>query len=58
MNTFTQSFSYYNIVGFTKIASGIEPELVVKLLNDIYLIMDYCCSLFPLFKVETIGDGK
>jgi hypothetical protein len=44
-------------VGFTKIASEIEPESVIDLLNAIYLVMDYVASLFPIFKVETIGDA-
>jgi len=38
-------------------ASGLEPDAVVQLLNEIYLVMDYCASLFPIFKVETIGDA-
>jgi hypothetical protein len=29
----------------------------VRMLNDLYTVMDYCTSLFPLYKVETIGDA-
>jgi hypothetical protein len=27
------------------------------MLNNLYTVMDYCTSLFPLYKVETIGDA-
>jgi len=30
---------------------------VVKMLNELYTVMDYCTSHFPLYKVETIGDA-
>ena len=42
---------FSDIVGFTKIASGLDPPQVIALLNEIYLVMDYTASLFPIFKV-------
>lgn len=32
-------------------------QQVVKMLNELYTVMDYCTSHFPLYKVETIGDA-
>lgn len=48
---------FSDVVGFTNICSAVPPEKVVKMLNDLYTVMDYCTSLFPLYKVETIGDA-
>ena len=48
---------FSDIVGFTDIAAQVDPLLVVKLLNRLYSVMDYCATFFPLFKVETIGDA-
>jgi len=30
---------------------------VHELLNTLFTVMDYCTALFPLYKVETIGDA-
>ena len=30
---------------------------VMAMLNELYTVMDYCASLFPTYKVETIGDA-
>ena len=46
-----------DIVGFTEIASKVEPLKVAKLLNELYIVMDYCATYFPLIKVETVGDA-
>lgn len=48
---------FSDVVGFTTISAGVEPIKVVQLLNSLFTVMDYCCSLFPLYKVETIGDA-
>jgi len=48
---------FSDIIGFTKIAAQVDHLLVVKLLNQLYSVMDHCASYFPLFKVETIGDA-
>ena len=48
---------FSDIVGFTEITSKVEPLLIVKLLNQLYSVMDYIATLFPIFKVETIGDS-
>jgi len=44
---------FSDIVGFTEIASRVHPLLIVKLLNQLYSVMDFCATFFPLFKVET-----
>jgi len=46
-----------DIEGFTNICSIIDPDGVVNFLNKIYTIMDFAQSLFPTYKVETIGDA-
>jgi class 3 adenylate cyclase len=48
---------FSDVVGFTKISAGVHPGEVVRMLNQLYTVMDYCASLFPLYKVETIGDA-
>ena len=48
---------FSDIIGFTEIAAQVDHLLVVKLLNQLYSVMDHCASYFPLFKVETIGDA-
>lgn len=54
-NNVTIFFS--DVVGFTTICSKVTPIEVVQMLNNLYSVMDYCSSLFPLYKVETIGDA-
>jgi class 3 adenylate cyclase len=48
---------FSDIVGFTEITAKVDPLLVVRLLNQLYSVMDYIATLFPIFKVETIGDS-
>jgi atrial natriuretic peptide receptor A len=48
---------FSDIIGFTEIAAKVHPLLIVKLLNQLYTVMDHCATYFPLFKVETIGDA-
>ena len=48
---------FSDIEGFTSICASVQPIDVVNLLNELYTVMDYCASLFPLYKVETIGDA-
>jgi hypothetical protein len=48
---------FSDVEGFTTICSKVTPVEVVRMLNDLYTVMDYCTSLFPLYKVETIGDA-
>lgn len=51
------SIFFSDVVGFTKISSEVEPLEVHELLNTLFTVMDYCTALFPLYKVETIGDA-
>ena len=51
------SIFFSDVVGFTKISAEVEPIKVHELLNSLFTVMDYCTALFPLYKVETIGDA-
>lgn len=48
---------FSDVEGFTSICSECSPRNVVDMLNELYTVMDYCTTLFPLYKVETIGDA-
>jgi len=48
---------FSDVVGFTDICAQVPPIKVVKMLNELYTVMDYCTAQFPLYKVETIGDA-
>ena len=48
---------FSDVEGFTNICAQVKPIQVVNMLNELYTVMDYCTSLFPLYKVETIGDA-
>jgi class 3 adenylate cyclase len=48
---------FSDVVGFTDISSCVPPMRVMEMLNELYTVMDYCASLFPTYKVETIGDA-
>ncbi len=39
---------FSDVVGFTTISAGVPPIQVLQLLNTLFTVMDYCCSLFPL----------
>ena len=48
---------FSDIIGYEEIAASVSPLLIVKLLNQLYSVMDHCATYFPLFKIETIGDA-
>lgn len=48
---------FADIVGFTGIASSIEPGMLVKTLNDIFSRFDKLVEKYDLEKIKTIGDA-
>ena len=48
---------FSDIKDFTEISTSCPPRLVTAMLNEFDLIIDYCCSMFDLYRVETIGDA-
>jgi class 3 adenylate cyclase len=48
---------FSDVEGFTKMSTVCDPIEIVQFLNELYTVMDHCASLFPLYKVETIGDA-
>eukprot|EP00526_Cylindrotheca_closterium_P001767 CAMPEP_0113659478 /NCGR_PEP_ID=MMETSP0017_2-20120614/32381_1 /TAXON_ID=2856 /ORGANISM="Cylindrotheca closterium" /LENGTH=1078 /DNA_ID=CAMNT_0000574035 /DNA_START=785 /DNA_END=4021 /DNA_ORIENTATION=- /assembly_acc=CAM_ASM_000147 len=48
---------FSDIVGFTTIASKVEPIKVSQLLDRLYLKFDKLTQKHDLFKIETIGDA-
>jgi class 3 adenylate cyclase len=48
---------FSDVEGFTKMSTACEPIQIVEFLNELYTVMDHCASLFPVYKVETIGDA-
>jgi len=46
-----------DIVGFTTLASGLEPDQLVILLNDLFRTFDALVDKHGLEKIKTIGDA-
>mmetsp|Transcript_39052 Transcript_39052/g.94427 ORF Transcript_39052/g.94427 Transcript_39052/m.94427 type:complete len:423 (-) Transcript_39052:211-1479(-) len=51
------SICFSDIVGFTTIASKLDPLKVSNLLDRLYLKFDEVTRKYDLFKVETVGDA-
>jgi len=48
---------FADIVGFTKLASSIQPSQLVDLLSQLFSVFDQLASKHGLEKIKTIGDG-
>jgi len=48
---------FADIVGFTKMTKGVEPEKVLKLLNFLFSRFDTLAGQYGLEKIKTIGDA-
>lgn len=51
------SIMFADIVGFTKMASTMEPESLVIMLEDLFTEMDRVCSMYGCERLKTIGDS-
>lgn len=51
------SVIFADIVGFTQISSGMKPEAVVRILNEIFSYFDVLAEKYRLEKIKTIGDA-
>lgn len=48
---------FADIVGFTELAAGIAPEVLVRMLNEIFSRFDQLAEQHGLEKIKTIGDS-
>lgn len=48
---------FADIVGFTPLAEGIGPDLLVELLNDVFSAFDELADAAGLEKIKTVGDA-
>lgn len=48
---------FADIVGFTPLAEGIGPNLLVELLNDVFSAFDELTDIAGLEKIKTVGDA-
>ncbi len=51
------SVLFTDIKNFTKFAEKLEPEEVIKSLNECFLAFDDICRKYGLEKIKTLGDG-
>jgi class 3 adenylate cyclase len=51
------SVLFTDIKNFTKFAEKLEPESVIKSLNECFLAFDDICGKYGLEKIKTLGDG-
>lgn len=48
---------FADIVGFTKFSEGVSPEILVDILNDIFIRFDTIADYHGVEKIKTIGDA-
>ncbi len=48
---------FADIVGFTQLSSGMTPEQLVAMLNDVFTVFDGLAEKWGLEKIKTIGDA-
>jgi class 3 adenylate cyclase len=53
----TATVLFADIVGFTKLSSGMHPAALVALLNDVFSAFDRLADKHGLEKIKTIGDA-
>ena len=51
------SVLFADLVGFTELSSGMAPEDLVTLLNDLFTAFDHVADRHGLEKIKTIGDA-
>lgn len=60
--TIAESFTeatvlFADIVGFTQMSSGIPPQELIELLNQVFSTFDHLAEKYQLEKIKTIGDA-
>jgi class 3 adenylate cyclase len=48
---------FADIVGFTPLSEKVEPQILVRMLNEIFSAFDTLCDQYNLEKIKTIGDA-
>ena len=48
---------FADLVGFTELSAGLEPNVVVRLLNDVFTMCDRLADEHRLEKIKTVGDA-
>lgn len=51
------SILFADLVGFTRLATTVEPERLVEMLNQLFSRFDELCGHFGVEKIKTIGDA-
>jgi len=46
-----------DLCGFTKLASQLEPEEVVRMITELFGAFDSLADCFGVYKIETVGDA-
>ncbi|MGI9084765.1 MAG: adenylate/guanylate cyclase domain-containing protein [Aeromicrobium sp.] len=51
------SVLFADIVDFTPLAESLQPDELVALLNDLFILFDDLCKQYGVEKIKTIGDA-
>lgn len=51
------SVLFADVVGFTPMSAGVDPELIVKRLNEVFTFFDSLVDQYDCEKIRTMGDA-